>query len=152
MLGMTRGTSKPATQGRNSGVQNQPLVFYLITSNNLSCQGPFFVHLGFLFENTGKTQRIDKRHPSPLNLSINIAILTGGSLTKLPCDSLIAGEWQPDGPKPWIEFSRISREGKRAGCLTLVVDDRCGAEISTFYVSSQRSNPSQAIADMQDCE
>ena len=35
---LSRGASKPATKGRNSGVQNQPLVFYLITSNNLSCQ------------------------------------------------------------------------------------------------------------------
>ena len=35
---LSRGASKPATKGRNSGVQNQPLVFCLITSNNLSCQ------------------------------------------------------------------------------------------------------------------
>ena len=38
---MSRGASKPATKGRNSGVQNQPLIFYLITSNNLSCQYPY---------------------------------------------------------------------------------------------------------------
>ena len=38
---VSRGASKPATKGRNSGVQNQPLVFCLITSNNLSCQGHF---------------------------------------------------------------------------------------------------------------
>ena len=48
-LELSRGASKPATQGRNSGVQNQPLVFYLITSNNLSCQGPFWTHIRLMF-------------------------------------------------------------------------------------------------------
>ena len=45
-LKVSRGASKPATKGRNSGLQNQPLVFCLRTSNNLSCQCPYW---GFTF-------------------------------------------------------------------------------------------------------
>ena len=46
---LSRGASKPATKGRNSGVQNQPLIFCLITSNNLSCQGHFWTHIRLMF-------------------------------------------------------------------------------------------------------
>jgi len=50
---------------------------------------------------------------------MKIAILGWGSLIKEPCELPIAGEWQKDGPLLWIEFSRISQRGARAGCLTL---------------------------------
>lgn len=51
-----------------------------------------------------------------------------------------------------IEFSRISRSGTRAGCLTLVIDERSEAEVATMYVLSERSDLSQAISDLQNRE
>lgn len=83
---------------------------------------------------------------------MTIAILGWGSLIKEPRGLPIQGEWQPDGPKLWIEFSRISQCGERAGCLTLVIDERCESEVTTLYVSSKRSDLSQAIADLQERE
>ena len=35
---LSMGASKPATKGRNSEAQNQPVIYRVITSNNLSCQ------------------------------------------------------------------------------------------------------------------
>ena len=80
---------------------------------------------------------------------MKIAILGWGSLIKEPRDLPIVGEWQPDGPKLWIEFSRISRKGERAGCLTLVIDEKCESEVTTLHVLSKRSDLSQAIAELQ---
>src|SRR5213595_34569 len=83
---------------------------------------------------------------------MKIAILGWGSLIKEPRDLPIVGEWQPGGPKLWIEFSRISRRGERACCLTLVIDEKCESEVTTFHVLSRRSELSQAIADLQERE
>lgn len=80
---------------------------------------------------------------------MKIAILGWGSLIKEPRDLPIVGEWQPDGPKLWIEFSRISRNGKRAGCLTLVIDEKCESEVTALHVLSKRNDLPQAIADLQ---
>lgn len=80
---------------------------------------------------------------------MKIAILGWGSLINEPRGLSIAGEWQQDGPILWIEFSRISQRGARAGCLTLVIDERCESEVTTLHVLSQRSDLSQAIADLQ---
>jgi hypothetical protein len=80
---------------------------------------------------------------------MKIAILGWGSLIKEPRDLPIVGEWQPDGPKLWIEFSRISRNGERAGCLTLVIDEKCESEVTTLHVISKRSDLHQAISDLQ---
>lgn len=83
---------------------------------------------------------------------MTIAILGWGSLIKEPGGLPIQGEWQPDGPNLWIEFSRISRTGKRAGCLTLVIDEKCESEVTTLHVLSKRSELPQAIADLQERE
>lgn len=80
---------------------------------------------------------------------MKIAILGWGSLINEPRGLPIAGEWQPDGPKLWIEFSRISQRGARAGCLTLVIDERCESEVTTLHALSQRSDLPSAIADLQ---
>ena len=48
-----------------------------------------------------------------------------------------------------IEFSRISRSGERAGCLTLVIDERHGMNVPTRHVRSCRSNLDDAIADLR---
>jgi hypothetical protein len=83
---------------------------------------------------------------------MKIAILGWGSLIKEPRNLPIVGEWQPAGPELWIEFSRISQRGARAGCLTLVIDERCESEVTTLYVLSKRSDLPQAIADLQERE
>lgn len=80
---------------------------------------------------------------------MKIAILGWGSLINEPRGLPIVGEWLPDGPKLWIEFSRISQRGARAGCLTLVIDERCESEVTTLHVLSKRSDLPQAIADLQ---
>lgn len=80
---------------------------------------------------------------------MKISILGWGSLINEPRGLPITGEWQPDGPRVWIEFSRISQRGVRAGCLTLVIDERCESEVTTLHVLSQRSELPTAIADLQ---
>lgn len=83
---------------------------------------------------------------------MKIAILGWGSLINEPRNLPIVGNWQPDGPTLWIEFSRISQRGKRAGCLTLVIDEKCQSEVTTFHVLGKREDLSQAIADLQERE
>jgi len=83
---------------------------------------------------------------------MKIAILGWGSLVKEPRGLPVEGEWQQDGPKLWIEFSRISQSGARAGCLTLVIDERCDSEVTTLHVLSKRSDLPSAIADLQERE
>jgi hypothetical protein len=80
---------------------------------------------------------------------MRIAILGWGSLINEPRGLPITGEWQKDGPMLWIEFSRISKRGARAGCLTLVIDERSDEEVRTLYVVSARTDLAQAIADLQ---
>lgn len=80
---------------------------------------------------------------------MKIAILGWGSLIWDKRDLPIVGDWQKDGPKLWIEFSRISRKGKRAGCLTLVIDERCQSEVTTLHVLSTRADLPQAVADLE---
>jgi len=80
---------------------------------------------------------------------MRIAILGWGSLINEPRGLPIAGEWHKDGPMIWIEFSRISKRGARAGCLTLVIDERSDEEIRTLYVISTRTDLAQAVADLQ---
>jgi hypothetical protein len=83
---------------------------------------------------------------------MKIAILGWGSLIKEPRGLPIEGDWQPDGPKLWIEFSRISQRGARAGCLTLVIDEHCESEVTTLHALSKRSDLPPSIADLQERE
>jgi hypothetical protein len=83
---------------------------------------------------------------------VRIVILGWGSLINEPRDLPIVGDWQKDGPVLWIEFSRISRKGERAGCLTLVIDERCESEVTTLHVLSPRTDLAQAVADLQERE
>jgi hypothetical protein len=80
---------------------------------------------------------------------MRIAILGWGSLIAEPRGLPVTGEWQEDGPMLWIEFSRISKRGARAGCLTLVIDERSDEEIRSLYIVSARTDLLQAIADLQ---
>ena len=77
------------------------------------------------------------------------AIIGRGLLVKEPRQLPIVGEWQPDGPKLWIEFSGISQRGARPGCLNLVIDECFKSEVTTLYVLSKRSDLPRAIADLQ---
>lgn len=81
-----------------------------------------------------------------------IAILGWGSLINDPRHLPIAGPWQQDGPVLPIEFSRISRNGPRADCLTLVIDERRGTEVTTLHVQSTRAQLTQAIEDLSNRE
>jgi hypothetical protein len=80
---------------------------------------------------------------------MKIAILGWGSLIWDKRDLPIVGNWQKDGSKLWIEFSRISQKGERAGCLTLVLEERSEEESTSLYAVSQRTDMTQAIADLQ---
>lgn len=76
---------------------------------------------------------------------MRIAILGWGSLIWHPRDLPISGDWQPGGPVLPIEFSRISDNGlpapqstasRQAGRLTLVIDERHGADVPTRFALS----------------
>lgn len=76
---------------------------------------------------------------------MKIVILGWGSLIWNPLDLPISGKWQQDGPVLPIEFSRISDNGR----LTLVIDERHGADVPTRYALSPRSTLGEAVADLQ---
>ena len=80
---------------------------------------------------------------------MSVAILGWGSLINEPRGLPVQGEWQPDGPRLKVEFSRISRLGDRAGCLTLVIDERCPSDVTTQYILSSRNDLAHAIADLR---
>ncbi|HPC62819.1 MAG TPA: hypothetical protein PKX23_19315 [Verrucomicrobiota bacterium] len=101
---------------------------------------------------------------------MRIAILGWGSLIWDRRDLPITGDWQGDGPVLPIEFSRISDNGlpappdfasRQAGRLTLVIDERHGADVPTRYALSPclprrgtrrrqaRSSLGEAVTDLQ---
>jgi hypothetical protein len=63
---------------------------------------------------------------------MKIVMLGWGSLIWNPRDLPISGKWQDDSPVLPIEFSRISDNGR----LTLVIDERHGADVPTRYALS----------------
>ncbi len=100
---------------------------------------------------------------------MRIAVLGWGSLIWDRRDLPITRDWQrggPPSPRLWrtgpvlpIEFSRISRSGERpacrslgtgrAGCLTLVIDEQHGANVSTRFALSPRTSLNDTIADLR---
>jgi hypothetical protein len=80
---------------------------------------------------------------------MRIAIFGWGSLIWDRRDLPITGDWQRGGPVLPIEFGRISRSGGRAGCLTLVIDEQYGANVTTRFAHSPRTNLDSAIADLR---
>ena len=83
---------------------------------------------------------------------MTIAILAWGSLVWDKRDLPIQGEWQPGGPVLPIEFARISQRGERAGCLTLVIDERNGVDVPTRFALSPKTDLEHAISDLQERE
>jgi hypothetical protein len=80
---------------------------------------------------------------------MRIAVLGWGSLIWERRHLPITGDWQRSGPVLPIEFSRISRSGERAGCLTLVIHEQHGANVPTRFALSLRTNLDDAIADLR---
>lgn len=56
-------------------------------------------------------------------------------------------DWQFDGPRLKLEFSRASK--KRFGALTLVIDETNGEKCTVAYAMSKRSDPVVAVSDLQ---
>ena len=80
---------------------------------------------------------------------MKIAILGWNSLVTEPRGLPIVGGWQPDGPQLWLEFSRIARRSALKDGLTLVIDEKSNAEVTTYHALSQRTELVPAIADLQ---
>jgi hypothetical protein len=80
---------------------------------------------------------------------MRIAILGWGSLIWDRRDLPISGDWRRGGPVLPVEFSRISKSGERAGCLTLVIDEQHGANVPTRFALSPRISLDAAIADLR---
>ncbi len=57
------------------------------------------------------------------------------------------GDWQSDGPRLKLEFSRVS--SSRGGALTLVLDSRNGESCQVAYTCSRRKCPDDAICDLR---
>lgn len=93
---------------------------------------------------------------------MRIAIISWGSLiqtgverglriAELPSGG-ISGGWYSGGPVLPIEFSRISQTGERAGCLTLVIDERNGINVPTKYAPSATGNLNIALNNLRQVE
>lgn len=78
---------------------------------------------------------------------MKIAILGWGSLISDSGDLPLKTEWQMEGPKLPVEFSRVSCS--RDGALTLVIDPENGEEISTLFSISKRLKLEDAICDLR---
>ena len=57
------------------------------------------------------------------------------------------GPWYYDGPRLPLEFARISVRRQKA--LTLVLEEKLGAECPTAYCVSHREDVRQAIEDLR---
>jgi hypothetical protein len=83
---------------------------------------------------------------------MKIAILGWGSLIwdrNAAFDDHI-NDWQLDGPKLPLEFSRISQT--RSNALTLVIDTHNGTNCPVAYAMSKRKSPDDAICDLRSRE
>jgi hypothetical protein len=83
-------------------------------------------------------------------VTASIAIVGWGSLIwdsgPLEFDRTIG--WRPGGPQLNIEFSRKSKDGR----MTLVIDDRDGAPVTTRYAASTSSSLDSAIHNLAERE
>ena len=79
---------------------------------------------------------------------MKIAIIAWGSLVSNPRDLPLDGEWQLNGPKLPVEFSRVSKDAR----LTLVIDNVHGKDVPTRFAMSSRQCLLDAVADLRDRE
>ena len=76
---------------------------------------------------------------------MKIAILAWGSLAWDPRELQFTGLWNPEGPELFLEFLRISRDGR----LTLVIDEEQGTPVRSGYYLSAFQNLDGAIANLR---
>jgi len=79
---------------------------------------------------------------------MNIAILAWGSLIWDKRELRISSEWNHDGVKLPIEFSRISKDGR----LTLVIDEKFGTLVDTYWAISDSSDLEESIENLRQRE
>lgn len=79
---------------------------------------------------------------------LKIAYLGWGSLVWDRRDLPIVGEWIAGGPTLAIEFARISGDGR----LTLVIDEKHGAQVPTRYARSACTDLKDAIERLRQRE
>lgn len=79
---------------------------------------------------------------------MRIAIIGWGSIVWKLGDLQVVDDWNNQGPKLNVEFSRVSKDGR----LTLVIDPENGVEVGTYFAQSIRSDLGHAIADLRDRE
>lgn len=80
---------------------------------------------------------------------MKIVVLGWGSLIWDPGDLPLAGPWKQPGPVLPVEFSRVSTKGKRAGCLTAVIDEEHGQPVTTWFALSPRGILEEAVEDLR---
>jgi hypothetical protein len=82
---------------------------------------------------------------------MRIAILSWGSLIQNGTQRglRITGNWLENGPVLPVEFSRVSRSGPYAGCLTLVIDEQHGAYVPVRYAQSTHKNLDDALTNLR---
>lgn len=80
---------------------------------------------------------------------MKIAIIGWGSLIwgNSPQFDATIGPWATDGPVLPLEFCRISQT--RKGALVLVIDPELGTQVPALYTLSTRTDPDDALADLQ---
>jgi hypothetical protein len=79
---------------------------------------------------------------------LKIAYLGWGSLVWDRRDLPIVGEWIEGGPSLAIEFARVSGDGR----LTLVIDEKHGAQVRTRYAQSACTDLTEAIERLRQRE
>jgi len=79
---------------------------------------------------------------------MKIAFLAWGSLIWDKRELKISSDWNNDGVKLPIEFSRISQDGR----LTLVVDEYSGTLVETYWAISGSSNLEESIKNLRQRE
>jgi hypothetical protein len=91
-------------------------------------------------------------HQSESSNMKNIAILGWGSLIwdESPEFDQYLKAWTSCGPQLPIEFCRKSKT--RCNALTLVIDQKFGTQIETFYTLSKRTDPRDVIYDLRSRE
>jgi hypothetical protein len=87
---------------------------------------------------------------------MRIAILSWGSLIQTGVsrglkivETHVNAGWNEGGPILPIEFSRISQSGERAGCLTLVIDERNGINVPTKYAVADTESLDEALTNLR---
>jgi len=83
--------------------------------------------------------------------NMRIAVISWGSLiqTGVQRGLSISGGWHTGGPVLPIEFSRVSQSGEKAGCLTLVIDERNGVIVPTHYAVCANTNLDLALVNLR---